>query len=979
MVGRHAAESSNRRIGRLAVRMSRVWLALGWWAGPTLAGVGMTMPVTPPAETCNLNIPSNPGVPFVVPSLLSNLLPAGGYELAPEGFLDETPPSFVSGPCSTNWQACPAAGPTPGNVNEQDGRLNSFLIFNAATQDSKFILLSAVWTALGQSIPGAPGITTCGGLAVACAKHLAELAVTGRQAYNSFISWDPLFGPATSGPQPADLLQLLQTTYSGASSPPVPPIGSVKAFTNLQLKSAVNMVLLQAYRALYAIRSNLPAWRQFRAGSHAWLAVSGEKDTPHRPVNVPTAPYPQYDIAVPMTVNGQAVTLTTRYMLAASRTFIELQSNKRVCVGCPALPTTTPAPAIPIVRAQLPICPINPPKPLPQRSCFVNRWSLPVDSLGTPPPLTDQSQYSYIIYIHGGGSRLEEADALAAQLTAQSGSHKLIVISFDLPNSAYADQWLRSPSSAPTFLDADTLFEDNPTGNVFNFPLLAFTMQFVTSFIFELGQQNVINPNRVIAVVGGSLGGNISLLLAMSGQPSATAAFAPGLVSSPTNSANSPIVHPLPPSANIVVWSPTAMVSYIDNAGLIAGNNLKSSSPQWQSEVPGTRSAYFYHVYYHDTATFPGFLPPDPEMWYRSDWADSNNVNDCEASFIAQSRFDRYEVYSSAMRRWTTAIDTEQAIFSFQTNTDRSNDTYAPNYGFIGGRVLLLTGACDDYDNDISQPNVVQPTLSTGICNNQVLGNTGRNLATHQDIYGFTHDVANDMQAATGKAAFINDTGHSIHDERPAFLADQILGFLFGGDNNISVSLITDTAQGGDLRENSEVHVIVSQLTPGQSPAVPVWSLDIPLNYWFHPWPAGPFAIAGKVNPAGSLNNPCGPDCTKLVAFRLKNDSVHNFTIALPSGVDPTTANSFQIEFISDWNISQPGTIGYGNDNWVLGGIAACQPGGSGSFITDGSTTIPRRQPTRAAELSGEQLRFTRHPLATAIVHGNRNTRVADN
>jgi hypothetical protein len=196
-----------------------------------------------------------------------------------------------------------------------------------------------------------------------------------------------------------------------------------------------------------------------------------------------------------------------------------------------------------------------------------------------------------------------------------------------------------------------------------------------------------------------------------------------------------------------------------------------------------------------------------PVLWYRSNWVDANGVNDCKSSFIVQSRFDRYEVYSSLMRLWTTAVDTEQAIFSFQTNTDQTGKSWTPNYSFIGGRLLLAAGACDDYDNETSgilwSPTGIPsgyfsggilsptPTLSTGSCNNNPIRNTGANALTHQDIYGFTHDVANDMQSASGTTLFLNDTGHSIHDERPIFFANQILHFLTGHDNNINITLLT--------------------------------------------------------------------------------------------------------------------------------------------------------------------------------------------
>jgi hypothetical protein len=55
-----------------------------------------------------------------------------------------------------------------------------------------------------------------------------------------------------------------------------------------------------------------------------WIAVSGEDDSPHRPVNVPSSDYPQYDIDViveaPRAVGLKTVTVRTRYVIAQSQT-----------------------------------------------------------------------------------------------------------------------------------------------------------------------------------------------------------------------------------------------------------------------------------------------------------------------------------------------------------------------------------------------------------------------------------------------------------------------------------------------------------------------------------------------------------------------------------------------------------------------------------------------------------------------------------
>ena len=582
-------------------------------------GLGMTMPTSAPAEAQDLNLGFRPAAPFTVPDPPTTLLPAAGYEAAPRGFLDGSALSFVTGTCTPNATTCPASG----MIREQDGRLNQFLRGSASSQDAKYILLNAVWTALGLGVPGNPSISSCGSNPATCASALAQLAVTGRQAYNSFIAWNPQYAPEASGPQESDLLKLGQSGYHtnanqllSSNVSAIPPIPHNITASRIQL--AANTVIQQAYTALWAIRSNDPTWRQFRAGA-GWIAVSGEDDTPHRPVNVPTAPFPQFDIAVPITVvppGGavQSYTITTRYMLASQDSLIKISLLPPLCPSCPRLPKISAAPPIPTVP-HLVQC-SQPQPPLPHRACPVQRLlAIPTDS---PKTVTGDSSWKYIIYIHGGGSRLEEADALAEQLVAQSsgpvGSFHLMVISFDLPNSAYADQWLRVPQTNPVYsggppkwrhpivLDPSLLFEDNPTGNIYNYPLLGFTMMYISNFIAALGQQGIIDRKDVLAVVGGSLGGNLSLLMKMNYQQPYSPSWQPGGTSStmapnpynPANQIGSVNKSLLPPSASVVAWSPTSMVSYADSAGLIVGNSLSigNNYAAWGPEVVEQRGGF---------------------------------------------------------------------------------------------------------------------------------------------------------------------------------------------------------------------------------------------------------------------------------------------------------------------------------------------------------------------------------------------------
>ena len=853
------------------------------------AGLGMTMPVDPPSEIPDLNL--NPSLP-------NGELPFG-YRVPPAGFVDAS--SQLTGSCSSSWKGCLPAW--HGTINEQDGRLNPFLRTNAASHDARLLLGRAVWLALGLNLPGSVQGMNCGGTNAQCSTALAQLAVTGREAFNSFIGWNPASAPDSSGPQVSDLELLVRT---GHGDLPVAPSGVTPA----QLQQACTQVLTDAYTALWAIRSNDAAWRQFRF-NFGWIAVSGEDDAPHRPVNVFTAPFPQYDVNVPVKVGGRAFTLAARYMIASAQTLINVTASS----------TPVPAPAVPLT-ALSGAC-------LAGNQCPQRRMTLPHDS---PAALLNGQIFNQnvIVYIHGGGSRLEEGVPMATQFVKQFGSwsSNVVVISFDLPNSAYDDPMLTAENGQRVALDASSSsFEGGANGgspsNVNSFPVLNFTLNFINNLLGTLDSQRIVNTHQVLALMGGSLGGNTSLLLGMK----------PLM---PPFHLDNPIAFGAPASApgggqlTIVSWSPTSMVSYHDNAGAIVGGNMCcnqdllnfSAGATWQAETSGTRVNYFHNLYFSNTSWFGG-LAPDPEMWYRNDWNDAQG-HSAATSFITQSRFDRYEIYSPLARLWTTAVDTEQAVFSFQNNTDASGQTYQPMYGFISPRLLLATGACDDYDNANSTSAFAPPpSISTGTCATHGIGHTGSNLLTHQDIYGFTHDVANDMRNATGKTLFLNDTGHSIHDERPIFFAQQIQQFLTTPDNNINITLLTG---GDDLRWNSEVHALVSvetgRLTVANSNAA---TLDFPLNYWFHPWPAA----------TSSLNNPCDA-CDKLTSFHLAKGSssaavLNDFTIALPSSVSPASISGFQLKFI-------PGTSSAGNttDGWALVGVAACLSGKTGGFISDG-------------------------------------------
>jgi pimeloyl-ACP methyl ester carboxylesterase len=807
---------------------------------PAFAQLGMTVPVDPPDEPCTLQR-NQISPPTILPTgLLPNV-----YRWAPGAFLENDPNN---------------GGFT--KPDEQNGRLQYFLrdmaglAASPVTATNQAVLVDAVLLYLRKiqsTIGSIPAIKADPG---DVATAVAQIAVTGRRALANFSSWHPPLS-AFSGPQDADLIQLVQKTN--------PTINQT------DLQNAVKFVLDASYSALWAVRSNDPTWRAKRA-QMGWIAVSGEDDTPHRPVNVPTAPFPQYDL--PVTVNG--IPAVTRYMVASAGTFIG--------PGTPPPGALLDAPAVLNTRTNTGtktgtigrVSGIVAGTGLSgQNRTGINLGatqiaagrSLPVDDLPTIPPGS-----KIIIYVHGGGSRLEEAVPLASWLItygrAEPANQAYTVISFDMPNSAYGDAFDPAKVYGSTY---------HPS----MFHILNFEEQYVINFIEALDQKVGNVKNRVAAVIGGSLGGNMSLLLAR----------------------ESKLVHPY--LKTIVAWSPTSMLPGHGNLGnglifseatgnpvvnpLFGGND---TAALWGPEEPNTRGAYFHTVYFEMISPLAN-IPPDPKMWFRDGWYNQDRSVDCKASVIAQSRFDRYEVYSSKLRRWTTAIDTEQAMYSFQ---DEDGPGYGPRYQSISSRLLLVAGEKDCYRNGCIGSSDPRSAL----------------LADTLDIYGYTHDVASQMRGAPGRTLFINNTGHSIHDERPKFFAGDIVSFLTEPDTNVKLTVsVGDTG----LRWNSKIVAFFWLSNGGGS--------VFDLNAWWHPWPA--FAL--------SPNNPCGA-CGLLHHFELRPGTTYDFTAGL-------SRIGFRLSDIQTLGIAfQNGTRGGANvldmpDSFSLDGVvvsALSGPSGTGQM-----------------------------------------------
>src|SRR5262249_44995857 len=57
------------------------------------------------------------------------------------------------------------------------------------------------------------------------------------------------------------------------------------------MSGAVHQALQRAYQVAWALRGPTP-YRTAHRDELGWIAVEGEDDPPHRPVNVPSAPIP---------------------------------------------------------------------------------------------------------------------------------------------------------------------------------------------------------------------------------------------------------------------------------------------------------------------------------------------------------------------------------------------------------------------------------------------------------------------------------------------------------------------------------------------------------------------------------------------------------------------------------------------------------------------------------------------------------------
>jgi pimeloyl-ACP methyl ester carboxylesterase len=484
---------------------------------------------------------------------------------------------------------------------------------------------------------------------------LADLAVTGREAYAAFQS-TPIGDETLSARTRARLAdsEHVQVTPEAVAA-------------------AVRATLDRAYAVAWALRGPV-AQRATARPPLGWIAVSGEDDTPHRPVNVPSPPFEQYDISV---------TVAPRTMTGTGTGAVKVKTR---CFIASAAEPFPPVAILPSTRAL-------PPDPVPR---------IP-------------DGHRVILFLHGHSSSADEALPIIPEIlkAGLSLGTKYSVVSFDLPNSGYSETFAHTraaPSNATTY-----------PGGIFDHelvrtPILDFEEDFVVAFVDALDRITPIK-DRFAGVIGGSLGGNLGLRLGRRN------------------------IHAHPwLGAGIVSWSAASVWDPMIR------DEIKRKGPdrcrtRWElPEVSASRADYFAEV-------FDRFIDPvlvratQPEFWYSDRWAP------CKQLQIREARLARRETYSANFRQWHWRLAGEQLIYS---HVDRVNhfDGHTPwRYELNTARQLLMAGADDNFQGS--------------------------------NIFDATRTLSNRMATTPGESLFLLHTGHSIHVERPAFLAREIAKFLF--------------------------------------------------------------------------------------------------------------------------------------------------------------------------------------------------------
>ncbi len=506
------------------------------------------------------------------------------------------------------------------------------------------------------------------------------------------------------------------------------------------IPGAVDHVVDRALAVVWALHG--PAsHRESARPPLGWIAVCAERDVPPRPVNVPATSWPCADLGVTVEHDGRSISTRIRYAIAGAA---DAEESVAVREG---LPDTERPPLI------------------------------PEDAL-------------VLVFLHGHSSRIEEAGSFYQGLLDEqefsSFARPLVVIAFDFPSngySSYVDHEEISPLGTTT-----RFVPDRPEER--RFGLLEYYEKVSVAFMEQLDRRIVESGGasilpRVAAFVGGSMGGNLALRL--SERLVTSPSWLDALVSwSPASSyvsfGRSDYFIPSPgehfdPIAKEALERPHERCLQAESEGSRAdfiglqmqGERLiNDGTPGFEAGV--RLLSFFLQPLVGGIAPLvlgpglgplvSGFLGPtvfgslvvegvanisavkQSDEWLREDCRRGFDATAATQSALMYLN----EVYSAARRRTHWRVAYEQLLFSHQDQVAASRGV--PCYEASEVPTLLVAGANDVVDE-------------------------------HRfNIFGGVTFLAPRMTNNPGYAVLVDATGHSIHAERPRWLARRILTFL---------------------------------------------------------------------------------------------------------------------------------------------------------------------------------------------------------
>lgn len=365
------------------------------------------------------------------------------------------------------------------------------------------------------------------------------------------------------------------------------------------LRSSVAMVLDAAYTAAWALRGP-PSVRTTLRPTLGWMGVCAEADSPHRPVNVPSAPYPQFD----MELRGLgAYYMRCRYLIA----------SRDISAG-PAFPG--------------PSSRHLPPEPQP---------SIPEDA-------------RVVLFIHGHGSRLEECLSLVPWIhdIGAMFEQNFVVVAVDLPSRGYSTMHSHESFGVPAAFNER--IPKWPADR--RYPILEMYERFIGSFLVGLSERLGRRLTN-LTIVGGSLGGNLCMRLANRLGFSSMTAEQRQFFREAVYVAWSPAS----------VWQSFVRGhDHWKNETLRILRDRTRPTPDGE-DVAHVRKDFFNKVYYEPAAGAGAVgLPPystGAGMWYRGD-----DWQDCKEIMIEQGTYETLEVYSEQYRSLHWRVALEQLIYS---------------------------------------------------------------------------------------------------------------------------------------------------------------------------------------------------------------------------------------------------------------------------------------------------------------------------